>query len=80
MRSHCSEVPIDDSLKNLEPGDLVFFGRDIDHIYHVGIYIGDNQFIHSESSVQINSFNPEDENYSEYRRKGLRAVRRVLGK
>lgn len=74
------EVPIDDSLKNLESGDLVFFGRDVDHIYHVGIYIGDDEFIHSESSVQINSYNPKDKNYSEFRRKGLRAVRRVLGK
>jgi len=73
-----TEVPIDDSLKNLKPGDLVFFGRDIDHIYHVGIYIGGDQFIHSESSVQINSFNPNDENYSEFRRKGLRAIRRVV--
>ncbi len=74
------EVPIDDSLKNLESGDLVFFGRDVDHIYHVGIYIGDDEFIHSESSVQINSFNPKDKNYSEFRRKGLQAVRRVWGK
>ncbi len=39
------------SKDDLEPGDLVFFatsgGR---NITHVGIYIGDNQFIHSSSS------------------------------
>ncbi len=74
------EVTIDDSLKNFKPGDLLFFGKDIDHIFHVGIYIGNDQFIHSDGLVRINSFNPKDEHYSEYRRKGLQAVRRVLGK
>lgn len=72
------EVTIDDSLKNLTPGDLLFFGKDIDHIFHVGIYIGDDQFIHSDGLVRFNSFNPRDENYSEYRRNGLQAVRRIL--
>jgi len=72
------EIVLDDSLTNLKPGDLLFFGRDIDHIFHVGIYIGNNQFIHSDGIVRVNSFNPEHENYSEYRRKGLQAVRRVI--
>jgi hypothetical protein len=72
------EVKLDDSFKNLKPGDLLFFGRDLDHIFHVGIYIGEMKFIHSDGMVRINSFNPGDENYSEYRRKGLQAVRRIL--
>ncbi|MCL2577338.1 MAG: C40 family peptidase [Defluviitaleaceae bacterium] len=32
----------------IEPGDLIFFGYG-NHINHVGLYIGNNQFIHSSS-------------------------------
>jgi hypothetical protein len=72
------EIVLDDSLTNLKAGDLLFFGKDIDHIFHVGIYIGNDQFIQSDGLVRINSFNPEHKNYCEYRRKGLRTARRVL--
>lgn len=72
------EVALDDSLQNLEIGDLLFFGRDLDHITHVGLYIGDQKFIHADGWVHINSFDPADENYSGYRRQGLRAARRIL--
>ncbi|HEX9975018.1 MAG TPA: C40 family peptidase [bacterium] len=71
-------VTIDDSFKSVKPGDLLFFGRDLDHIFHVGMYLGDAKFIHSDGMVRINSFNPKDENFSEYRMKGLQAVRRIL--
>ena len=33
--------------ENLQPGDLVMFGRG--YINHVGIYVGNNQFIHAEN-------------------------------
>ncbi len=72
------EVQMDDLLKNLKPCDLLFFGKNIESITHVGMYISDGKFIHSDGMVQINSFNPDDESYSEYRRKGLQAVRRIL--
>lgn len=32
---------------SLQPGDLVFFGKKSDSIYHVGIYIGDGNFINA---------------------------------
>ncbi|MDP1880577.1 MAG: SH3 domain-containing C40 family peptidase, partial [Parachlamydiaceae bacterium] len=32
-----------------EPGDLIFFGRSEQQILHVGMYIGDGQFIHATS-------------------------------
>lgn len=41
------------SIKNLKPADLVFFdtvGVKDNIISHVGIYIGNNQFIHASSS------------------------------
>jgi uncharacterized protein YgiM (DUF1202 family) len=35
------------SLKNIEPGDLIFFGQSEQKISHVGMCIGNGQFIHS---------------------------------
>jgi gamma-D-glutamyl-L-lysine dipeptidyl-peptidase len=32
--------------KDLQPGDLLFFGSSAKHITHTGMYIGDGQFIH----------------------------------
>ncbi len=34
---------------DLQPGDLVFFSDSVDPIGHVGMYIGDGQFIHASS-------------------------------
>lgn len=31
----------------LEPGDLVFFAIEGDRISHVGVYVGDDQFVHA---------------------------------
>ena len=79
MQVKCGEaVEISNSLDNLKPGDLLFFGKNKDRITHVAMYIGKSRFIHAEGLVQINSLNPVDELYSEYRRKTLRAVRRFL--
>lgn len=45
------DVDISGGWDNLQPGDLLFFGRPRDdgsmRIYHVAIYIGDGQIIHS---------------------------------
>lgn len=48
------------SKANLQKGDLVFFGTGGSYISHVGLYIGDGQFIHSSTSrtgVIISSLN-----------------------
>lgn len=49
------------SFNNLQPGDLVFFSLDSNgQVSHVGIYLGDNQFISATTSkgVIISSFSP----------------------
>lgn len=35
---------------DLQPGDLVFFSTNGSSVTHVGIYIGDNQFVHASTS------------------------------
>lgn len=61
-----------------EPGDLLFFGRSKEKITHVGLYLGDDKFIHCSGRVKISSFNPEDEAYEAHRRETLVASRRLL--
>lgn len=41
------------SKANLQPGDLVFFATSFGSVNHLGIYIGNNQFIHSGSSTGV---------------------------
>lgn len=38
--------------ENLEPGDLIFFGYSKDKIRHVGMYLGNGEFIHSVASKE----------------------------
>ena len=41
------------SMDELLPGDLVFFGSSASSISHVGIYVGNNQFIHSPHTGDV---------------------------
>jgi cell wall-associated NlpC family hydrolase len=47
--------------KDLQPGDLLFFGSASDHITHTGMYIGNGEFIHDTThdhpGVQISVLN-----------------------
>lgn len=74
-------VDISQGLDNLEPADLIFFGREAkdgkpERISHVGIYIGNGKFIHSSELVRINDLTPGAPD--EYYRKPIRAIR-VIG-
>ncbi len=60
-----------DRLDLLKPGDLVFFGvnADPDLIHHVGMYCGDDQFIHAPASgdvVRITSLSGRIESRGDY--------------
>lgn len=72
-----------ESLKNLKKGDLLFFGKKAangnkERISHVGIYIENGIFIHSATSVRINSLIPTDKNYY-FNSKTLVRAQRILG-
>ena len=64
-------VDSDKDWDKLEVGDLLFFGKEATDtrpraVTHVGMWIGDNQFIHSASKVRINSVDPASELYDEF--------------
>ncbi len=81
------EVPIDDKLSKLRKGDLLFFGRRAtgdkkERITHVGIYLGNGQFIHAGSDraqVAVESLFPDDPAFAERRRQSLLHARRIIG-
>lgn len=63
-----------DSTKNFDKlveGDLLFFGRKAtdstaEKVVHVGMWIGDNEFIHASGRVRISSIDKASKNYDEY--------------
>jgi cell wall-associated NlpC family hydrolase len=60
----------------LEPGDLVFFNTRRFQFSHVGVYLGDNRFIHSPSrggSVEVVNLD------NKYWQKTFNGARRVIG-
>ncbi|WP_165305095.1 NlpC/P60 family protein [Pedobacter sp. SYP-B3415] len=72
------------SLKNLQPGDLLFFsaaksrggnGR----ISHTAIYMGNGEFIQSAGMVRINSMIKDSANYDDFQSRTLVAARRYIG-
>lgn len=57
------------SRSELQPGDLVFFGRwdgDEPRVSHVGFYLGEDLFIHSLGLVKIGSFLPGRPEFDPY--------------
>lgn len=50
---------------DLLPGDLVFFMNDDAHVFHVGLYVGNNCYMHSSfaNNLLCSSFSPEGENH-----------------
>jgi gamma-D-glutamyl-L-lysine dipeptidyl-peptidase len=79
------EIITSNGWQQLQPGDLLFFGSKArenapERVVHVGIWIGNNEFIHASGKVQVASFDPSAPNYdgSEHKR-FLRAKRLLPG-
>ncbi|WP_311195813.1 SH3 domain-containing C40 family peptidase [Antarcticibacterium sp. 1MA-6-2] len=72
------------NFENLIPGDLLFFGRPAtdstsERVIHVGMWIGDNKFIHSMGDVHISNMDQKAEDFDEYNYNRYLRSKRVAG-
>lgn len=75
-----------DSIQNFDDlvkGDLLFFGRKAtdstpEKVVHVGMWIGNNEFIHSSNMVRISSMDPKAPNFDEWNLKRYLRTKRIL--
>lgn len=79
-----SEVPRQTIWKELKSGDLLFFGRKAfeetsEKVSHVGMYVGDSEFIHCSGLVKVNSLDSTRTNFKPYYRTNLLHVKRIIG-
>jgi len=79
------EIDPGKDFENLKPGDLLFFGQKSEEgkpekITHVGIYLGNKEFIHCSGKVSIDSFDPKAPNFNEYRYKTFVKAKRLIKK
>jgi hypothetical protein len=72
------EHPDFNEIPNLQPGDLLFFGRSAQRITHVGIHMGDGRYIHASGMVRINSIDSKAPDFNLSLRKNLVAASRIL--
>lgn len=66
------------NFQNLLPGDVLFFGSAPERLSHCALYLGNQRYIHSSFSVHINSFDPSDRLYNDYRRNAFQQARRFF--
>ncbi|WP_316783105.1 C40 family peptidase [Pedobacter frigiditerrae] len=77
-------ISIAKCLKNLQPGDLLFFsaakrrGINGGRVSHTAIYMGNGEFIQSAGMVKINSIVPTAPNYDGVQSGTLVGARRIL--
>ncbi len=82
---HAGEaIDTDTTLKNLQVGDLLFFGRKAtenqkERITHVAIYMGDGKIIHASNMVELGSLRRGDPDFQEGRLNSLVKGRRMIG-
>ena len=78
QQARYGEHPDFNNLPGLEPGDLLFFGRSAKRITHVGLYLGNDQYINAAGLVRINNINPNSPDFNATDRKDFVAAGRVL--
>jgi hypothetical protein len=71
------EIIADEFFSNILPGDLFFFGS-TERVSHVGISLGGADYIDQSGMVQISSLDSTAKNFSPYRKKTLKTIRRVF--
>ena len=78
QQARYGEHPDFNDHKNLQPGDLLFFGRTAQRITHVGLYLGNEDYINASGYVRINSIDPNDPKFKRNDRKNLVSASRIL--
>ncbi len=79
------EIDNKGNFDNLEKGDLVFFGTKTsdeepkEKVVHVGIYIGNMQFIHASDYIHISSFSTEDKLFDAFNTNRYLRTMRYIG-
>ncbi len=70
---------VEPRLETLRPGDILGFSVEGDRVTHVGLYVGDGEFIHSSTGgVKLSSLSATDGD-SQWWRRHWTAARRILG-
>ncbi|MDW7692273.1 C40 family peptidase [Flammeovirgaceae bacterium SG7u.111] len=77
------EIETTHDFNDLRPGDLLFFGRQAtestkEKVVHVGMWIGNDEFIHSSGQVRVSSMNPKASNYDAYEKGRFLRAKRIL--
>ncbi len=76
-------IDIAPDFANVQPGDLIFFGRKAspgkkERVVHVGIYVGQKRFIHSQGDVHVSSLDPVAIDFDEFNLNRLLYAVRIL--
>ena len=69
---------------SLRPGDLLFFGTRAaegtpEKVTHVGMWIGNNEFIHASGQIRISSLDRNAPNFDEFELNRFLRAKRLLG-
>ena len=80
---HGKTIDISENYTELQPGDLLFFGRKASEstkakVTHVAISLGGPNYIHESGMVKQNSLDPLSEIYSEYRKNSLLLAKQII--
>ncbi len=81
---HGAKIEPQSGYEKLKEGDLVFFGRKAEgdrpaRATHVGLYLGNGEYINSSGYVKVDSFDPTHKNYSKVRAENWLGGRTILG-
>lgn len=77
-------VDTEKDFANLQTGDLLFFGQkqtdaQAEKITHVALSLGNTEYTHAAGKIERNSFDPNSNIYSEYRKNSFVGAKRIIG-
>jgi len=72
------------AFSELQNGDLLFFGRQAtdstkERVVHVGMWIGDMEFIHASGDIHVSSMDPASDIFDEYNLERYLRTKRLAG-